>query len=261
MPEYTLSLLIWIVPIIIMAFILHRKKSLGSIQIKAATINLIVLAGVGFALDLLFANLFFTFPNPKMVLGVEISNIPIEEFLFYLFGFWFIILLYIFNDELFLLKYNKDDKHYAKFSRRIKGLLYLQYTKISIITLIVCAISFTILKQLLNPGKSLWPGYILFLLICAYIPYLFFWKLTKLYVNRRAFAFTIIITTLISIIWEVTLALPRGYWNYNHNYMIGIFISPWSNIPFEAITVWLFSSLIVLSYEYTKIFLHRKSQS
>jgi hypothetical protein len=71
-------------------------------------------------------------------------------------------------------------------------------------------------------------------------------------------AFTMLITTLISIIWEVTLALPRGYWNYNPEYMLGISIEPWNNLPVEAVSVWIFCSLIILSYEYTKIWLQRR---
>lgn len=39
--------------------------------------------------------------------------------------------------------------------------------------------------------------------------------------------------------------------------MVGVFISPWGNLLIEAVTVWIFSSLIILSYEYTKVILHR----
>jgi len=60
-------------------------------------------------------------------------------------------------------------------------------------------------------------------------------------------------TVLISIIWEVTLALPRGYWDYQHGAMLGIFIGVWHDLPIEAITVWIFCTLVIMFYEYVKI--------
>jgi hypothetical protein len=116
------------------------------------------------------------------------------------------------------------------------------------------------MKQRFNPDKTVMvPGYILFLTIFAYVPWIFFQRVTRDFLNSRALVFTVLITVCISIIWEVTLALPRGYWNYNHEYMIGFFVGPWSSLPVEAITVWVFSSLIILSYEYTKLLFHRNA--
>jgi hypothetical protein len=257
-PEYTLSLLFWIVPLVLMGGELWRRRSLGGIQRKALAINLVILAGVGFVLDLLFAHLFFKFPDPSMTMGFNIRGIPVEEFLFYLLGFWFIIILYVFNDELFLSRYNRDDGYYVRFARRIRRIIYLSATRKSVLWLLILVSVFVILKRLLHPEGAMLPGYILFLTAFAYVPYLFFWKITKSLVNRQALVFTIVVTTLISIVWEVTLALPRGYWNYNHDYMLGISIPAWDSLPVEAVTVWIFCSLIVLLYEYTKVILQRR---
>ncbi len=259
MPEYTISLLFWIIPLILISAFLSRKKRLGPIQKKAIAMNLVILAGVGWFLDLAFAKLFFIFPNLAMTLRINILQIPIEEFLFYLFGFWFIVLFYAFNDEYFLRKYNRDDHVYSRFARRINSLLALYFSRRTLAIIVVTLIGFTLLKQWLNPGKTILPGYIIFLMLFAYLPFIMFWRITRKFVNIRAIILVVTVTTLISIIWEVTLALPRGYWDYNRDYMIGVFIPAWHNLPLEAVTVWVFSSLIILSYEYTKIYLHRKA--
>jgi hypothetical protein len=38
------------------------------------------------------------------VLGISIKGIPVEEFVFYVTGFWFVIFIYVFCDEYFLKK-------------------------------------------------------------------------------------------------------------------------------------------------------------
>jgi hypothetical protein len=190
-----------------------------------------------------------------MTLGLTIRQIPIEEFLFYFLGFWFIVLFYALNDEIFLRKYNIDDEIYYRYARRLKKKLRFYFTRVSLLLVLAGLVVFTVLKLWLNPGRVIIPGYIIFLSVFAYIPFLFFWRTSRYFVNSRALVFTIVVTTLISLIWEVTLALPRGYWDYNHDYMVGIFVPFWNSLPIEAVTVWIFSSLIVLSYEYTKIIL------
>ena len=69
MPEYTLSLLFWIVPIVAISIFFAVRGRLQPIPRKAMIINLGVLTAVGFILDLLFAKRFFTFPNTSMILG------------------------------------------------------------------------------------------------------------------------------------------------------------------------------------------------
>lgn len=221
-------------------------------------LNLAVLSSVGFILDLFFAHSFFIFPDPNATLGKKINGIPIEEFIFYITGFWFILAFYIFNDEYFLSRYNVPDSRYLRYARRLRRKVYLNISVRSFFILITLCSGSIILKYLLNraPGNPL-PGYFIFLSIAAYIPWILFWRVSRMFVNTRALIFTILTTLCISIIWEVTLALPKGYWNYNSKEMVGIFINFWSNLPFEAVTVWIFSSLIILCYEYTKLQLYR----
>jgi hypothetical protein len=258
MPEYTLSLLFWVAPLLAMGVFFALKGRLGAVQRKAIAINLAVLAGVGCFLDLAFAKLFFAFPDPSMTLGINIRRIPVEEFLFYLFGFWFIVVFYAFNDEYFLLKYNVDDRLYRKYARRIRSLIALYFSRRTVLLAVLGFAGFTLLKRWLNPAGGLLPGYALFLMLAAYLPFVFFFRLTRRFVNGRAMILVMAVTTLISVIWEVTLALPRGYWDYKPEYMIGVFLKAWHGLPAEAVTVWIFSSLIILSYEYTKIALLRR---
>ncbi|MCX7725556.1 MAG: hypothetical protein N2053_01775, partial [Chitinispirillaceae bacterium] len=114
-------------------------------------------------------------------------------------------------------------------------------------------ISGCIIKRVINPNGLLIPGYFIFLAVVAYIPMFLFYRVTRNFVNWQAFTTSLLVTVLISIIWEVTLALPRGYWGYNKGAMIGIFISVWHDLPLEAVTVWIFCSLVILVYEFLKI--------
>jgi hypothetical protein len=69
---------------------------------------------------------------------------------------------------------------------------------------------------------------------------LLFTKLKSL-VNGRAMVFTGQAIFLISLGWEVTLALPYGWWGYNPDYMLGLFVSPWFGLPIEAAFLWFVS--------------------
>lgn len=191
-----------------------------------------------------------------MVLGIEIDKIPIEEFIFYITGFWFIIYLYVFCDEWYLKKYNPPDEKYAKYRSKLKNKLIFIHKKSVYMALLFIVIGI-VAKHFLNPTSNFLPGYYTFLLLVAYVPTILFFRLTKRYVNWRAFFFTLVITVLISIIWEVTLAIPRGYWGYQSSQMLGIFLPAWSSplsiFPLEAVTVWMFCTLVILVYEYLKI--------
>lgn len=254
MPEYTLTLLIWILPLIFFELFLRKKKLLSPPKRKALNITVGVLAAVGIILDLLFARYFFTFPDKTMVIGFEITKIPIEEFIFYITGFWFIIYLYVFCDEWFLKLYNPDDRKYIEYSKRLKSLRHRIWIHHRSIWLLVSflAVGFVV-KRILNPEGWIIPGYYFFLATVAYIPMILFFRITKRYVNWRAFFFTLFTTVLISIIWEVTLAIPRGYWGYQKETMLGIFLPAWSDLPLEAVSVWIFCTLVILVYEFLKI--------
>jgi hypothetical protein len=250
-PEYTVSLCIWIIPLFILGFFIIQKKMLVPEKSFAVLITVAVLSAIGFALDLVFGNLFFTFPEPRAVLGITVNKIPVEEFVFYIAGLWFILFAYVFCDEFYLKKYNPSDAKYAKYRSRI-GRRFFYHIKSCVFAGILLIAGF-VFKRIVNPQGENVPGYFFFLVILIYTPAILFYRVTKLFVNWRAFAFTLLITSLISIIWEVTLALPRGYWGYQEGAMLGVFIGVWDNLPLEAVTVWISGLVVILIYEFLKI--------
>ena len=76
--------------------------------------------------------------------------------------------------------------------------------------------------------------------ICAsLIPSAGFFHTAQRFINWRAFSFTFFLILLISLLWEVTLALPYGWWGYQSKQMLGVFIGAWSKLPIEAVCVWI----------------------
>jgi len=250
-PEYTVSLLIWVLPDVAIGIFVFGKRLLSVEKVYAFLLTVGVLAAIGCGLDLLFASRFFTFPEPRSVLGWHPGGVPFEEYVFYISGFWFILFLYVFCDEWYLKAYNLPDEWYARFRRRLDRLVYPHWRGVA--WLGGLALLSVAAKVFLNPGHGWLPGYFLFLLLMAYGPFVLFYRVTRRFVNWRGFIVTVLVTTLLSVIWEVTLALPRGYWNYQHPSMLGIFIGVWHDLPIEAVTVWGSSTLVILIYEFVKI--------
>src|SRR5437879_7224887 len=95
---YTWSLLLFIIPIAALGWWFAYRPDLQFPR-KAFWRTIVVLTPLGFLLDLLFGNAFFTFPNKTATLGCEVpaigGPIPIEEFVFYLTGFMLVLLCYI----------------------------------------------------------------------------------------------------------------------------------------------------------------------
>lgn len=250
-PGYSASLLIWILPIIAMTIFFIRRRLLAPEKSFALLFTITMLASAGIVLDLLFAHCFFTFNNPMAVCGFCIGHIPIEEFIFYITGFWFILFAYVFCDEWLLRKYNVADARYARYRGSLEKKLILHLKSLWVAPALIAA--GTVFKRIVNPDGEFIPGYFAFLTLAAYLPMFLFYGVTKAFVNWRAFVFCMQLTLLISVIWEVTLALPQGYWGYQKGAMLGIFIRPWNGLPLEAVTVWIFSALVILVYEFIKI--------
>lgn len=263
MPEYTVSLLIWIVPVIFLAIRFKVKKLLNHPKIVSLLITSGIITVIGFILDLWLAPVFFTFPHEEqMCIGWKLHGIPIEEFIFYITGNWFIIMLYAWFDEEVLKAYNKPDAKYTRIhsllGKRDKWKRFLFPSLKGIPVFIVLFIAGIVTQRIMNPETNwLIPGYYTFLLVCAYIPFMLFSRITRSYTNWRAFWFSMVTILLCSIIWEVTLAIPRGYWGYQTEPMLGIFLPAWSSplsqFPLEAVTVWIFCTLNILLYEWGKI--------
>ena len=57
--------------------------------------------------------------------------------------------------------------------------------------------------------------------------------------NWRALSLTLFILLLTSLLWEVTLAVPYGWWSFQDAAMIGLRITAWSRLLIEEVCVWI----------------------
>ena len=109
-------------------------------------------------------------------------------------------------------------------------------------------------RKFFSGSPTGFPWYFVYLVCAALIPSAGFFKTAQRFINWRAFSFTFFLLLLISLLWEVTLALPYGWWGFRQEAMIGLNIGAWSNLPIEEPCVWMavsFTTIIV--YEVIKI--------
>lgn len=245
---YTWSLLLFIVPIVVIAFWFLPREGVRIPQ-KAFWVTIAILVPLGCGLDFFFARWFFLFPNQNATLGLQGPAIggpvPIEEYVFYLTGFMAVLLLYIWMDEYWLAAYNVPD--YPTEAKKIPRLLRFHPTSLAAgVTLIAMAIVY---KKFLGPSPAGFPGYFVFLVVGALLPAASFLPTARRFINWRAFSITLFFILLISLLWEATLAVPYGWWGYRENQMVGVSIRAWSRLPIEAVCVW-----IAVTYATTIVF-------
>jgi len=120
---YTCSLLLFIVPIMAIAFGFLPRKEVKFPR-KAFWWTIGILVPLGFATDFFFASRFFIFSNTGATLGIAApalhKPVPIEEYVFYLTGFIAVLLLYLWLDEYWLAAYKAAN--YRMASEKIKRL-------------------------------------------------------------------------------------------------------------------------------------------
>lgn len=250
---YTWSLTLFVVPLLSIAWWFLRHPELQW-QRKAYWTTIAVLAPIGFVLDLLFGRTFFQFPNEGAVLGISIPGVggplPIEEFVFYLSGFMFILLFYIWNDEYWLQAYNVPDySAEAATAGRI-----LRFDPVSVVVGVVLVAGATVYKWFFSEVPEGWPAYFTFLVVAAIVPAAGLFRSTRPFINWRAFSHTLFYVVLVSLLWEATLGLPYGWWGFQERMMTGIFVGAWSELPVEEPCLWLMVSLTtVIVFEAVKI--------
>jgi hypothetical protein len=250
---YTWSLLLFIIPIAALGSWFACRPDLRFPR-KAFWRTIAVLTPVGFLLDLLFGNAFFIFPNKAATLGCEVpaigGAIPIEEFVFYLAGFMLVLLSYIWCDEYWMAAYNVPD--YAVTAKEIPRIVRFHFGSVALgVVLIAAAIGY---RKFLSGTPEGFPWYFVYLVSASLIPSAGFFYTAQPFINWRAFSFTFFLLLLISLLWEVTLALPYAWWAYRSGILMGLHIGAWFNLPIEAVCVWLavtFTTVII--YEVIKI--------
>jgi hypothetical protein len=250
---YTWSLSLFIIPIAGLGWWFARRPDLKFPR-AAFWRTIAVLAPLGFLLDLLFGNAFFVFPNKEATLGWNVpalgGAIPIEEFVFYLTGFIVTLLSYVWCDEYWMSAYNVPD--YKEAATGIPRIVRFHFGSV-ILGAILIAVAI-VYRKFFSGATSGLPWYFIYLALASLIPSAGFLKTAQSFINWRAFSFTFFLLLLISLLWEVTLALPYGWWGFREETMIGLHIGAWSNLPIEEPCVWMavtFTTIIV--YEVIKI--------
>jgi len=247
---YTWSLLLFIVPICVVAFWFLPSEGLD-IPRRAFWRTIWVLVPLGWLLDILFARWFFTFPNPKATFGILAPAfghwVPIEEYVFYFTGFVAVLLLYVWLSEYWLAAYTVPD--YPMEAQKERRLLRFHPTSL-VIALVLIGSAWIYKKYFALPAdRDGFPGYFAFLVTGALIPAISFYPVARRFINWRAFSLTLFFMLLVSELWEATLALPYGWWGFQHRQMIGLFVGAWSDLPIEEVCIW-----VAVSYATTIVF-------
>lgn len=254
---YAWSLAFWGIPILYLIPLFLTLTAGGHGRRRRAlllTVGLIV--GLGVVLDFLLGPLTLTFPgcvvNDGRYLYCLAGRVPIEEMLFYALGPMAIVLVYAAADERWLQAYNPKDE--------LLNVRLLQISPPLVVTAIVAAAALVVAWLV----RGQFPTYATFLTAGALLPAVVLYRCIGRFVNWPAFAATTLYVALTSVIWEVTLAVPRGWWGYEMKGMLGA-IGPWSRpepFPVEAAFVWLAAPFsAVLTYECAKAFMHHPSPS
>lgn len=245
---YTVSLLLFIVPILVIGIWLTPREGV-KISKRSFLRTIGILFPLGAGLDFFFAHSFFTFPNPGATLRIAApalhGGVPIEEYLFYFTGFVAVLLLYIWLDEYWLAAYGvrADAKERAEFDRLVR---FHWQSMAWAVVLIAAAILY---RRVFVPEPG-FPGYFTFLVAGALGPSAALLPSAMPVINWRALSLTMFILLLTSLLWEVTLAVPYGWWGFRDEAMMGVRITAWSRLPVEEVCVWIsVTYATVIEYE------------
>jgi len=261
---YTFSLVLFILPCAVFGVWVWRSHRTTE-QRSACLITLILLIPLGFILDLLFGRTFLRFPNPKATLGILVPGydlrsgwrglwgsgwepfLPLEEFAFYALGFAAILLAYVWGDEILFRANKVDDRQRTpRVFRGWKATLLFWLT----VGAMLFGIAWLIRRSVPSESGRAFPGYFLFLLAGSILPSLFCSRIAFQFINWRALTTSWLFITGISQFWEASLAVPYGWWSYEPDQMLGIFLKPHCDLPIEAVFVWTLGSwTTVIIYE------------
>ena len=261
---YTFSLALFALPCAVFGIWVWRSRRTTE-QRRACFLTLIILIPLGFLLDLIFGRTFLKFPNHKATLEVLIPGydpgsgwrglwgsgwkpfLPLEEFAFYALGFVAILLTYVWGDEI-LFRANKvdDAQRTPRVFRGWKATLGFWLT----VGAVLFGIAWLIRGSVPSQSGRAFPGYFLFLLVGSIVPSLFCSRVAFQFVNWRALTTSWLFVLAISQFWEASLGVPYGWWGYEPDQMIGIFLKPHCDLPIEAVLVWTLGSwTTVIIYE------------
>jgi hypothetical protein len=161
-----------------------------------------------------------------------------------------VLLSYIWCDEYWMAAYNVPD--YKAAAEDIQRLVRFHFASVVLgVILIAAAILY---RKFLSGASEGFPWYFIYLVCASLIPSAGFFRTAQRFINWRAFSFTFFLLLLISLLWEVTLALPYGWWEYRSRVLMGLHIGAWFDLPIEAACVWMSVTFTtIITYEVIKI--------
>ncbi len=263
---YTWSLTIFLIPLIAIAiwFATNRQYK---IEAKAFMLTAGGVLVMGTVLDIMFGYLFFRFPDPHSALGIWLpafgwtdgwvwGYLPIEEFLFYILGGLVMTSLYVWGDTYWFNRYSQQNhKILAAIAPRFSF-----HVPTALIGFVAIGVAWLYKKYGNHPYNEGFPGYFAFLVLMAILPTMSLYKAAKDMINWRAFAFMYSYMLLVSLMWEATLALQYGWWNYKTEQMMGLMIKPWWDLPVEAVMLWFAAAWgPVVTYSVLRVKFHQKA--
>src|SRR5262249_46352347 len=119
----------------------------------------------------------------------------------------------------------------------------------SVILGVVLIAAAIVYRKFVSAASEGFPWYFTYLVCASLIPSAGFFYTAQQFINWRAFSFTFFLLLLISLLWEVTLALPIGGWDYGGNTLVGLQSGPCSVLPFKAFwfcLAWTFTTFITM---------------
>jgi hypothetical protein len=257
---YTWSLSLFLVPVLVLAVWLARRRA-SRIQNRAFWLTTLFVAGGGVLLDTFFGLSFFTFPNRDAVLGICFSGysftdgwqkiIPVEEIGFYLFGALAVLLVYIWGDEFWFAAYNADDAPRRDVRKRD---VVSFHPASAIFGVLVFLLGLLYKKFGPHADHEGFPGYFLFLTLVALTPSILFFPVASPFINWRAFSLGFLFMLLVSLFWEAALAVPYQWWGFQPKQMLGLFINGFCGLPVEEPLLWMgvtWATVIIYETIYT----------
>lgn len=260
--QYTWSLLIFIAPLALTARDLQQRGLLAGLK-RPIGWSLAALVPMGAVLTVGLADDFFVYPATHAVLGVTFPavdlngvdhafQIPIEELAFYVLGFASLLMLYAWVDAALLPMARALGARVIPSMGELVGALAVSAA--------LAAIGWA-LQRALSPSASV-PGYWLYLMLVPMPVVLAVGPRVAARINWPALAVVCLALWGHSVLWEVTLAIPQGWWGYQHDAMIGLTLPAWHDLPIEAVVVWLLTPVAsVVSFEALRAHLSTRSHS